>query len=257
MAKVSAGWMDTFASLPADKVAADAVIGGVGGMGLNYAANSSTGDSGGYLGSAVGGAALGGVARGTLRKLGANRSERMATEAAEAAAARAERDAIRSANRTDLKTGVIDKSVSMFGKVMDKITSMGAMRGTREATDAQASTVRNMFDHLPGASKNNIRSPERMQSATYKTQMPDSSPGNSFGATTSSPFTGGYAANSRTFNPGVSPGNTFGNKTTSPFAGGSSVNDGTMFPNIQSATSQKYNPLRTQFKPGPKNDGNY
>ena len=228
MAKVSAGWMDTFASLPADKVAADAVIGGVGGMGLNYAANSSTGDSGGYLGSAVGGAALGGVARGTLRKLGANRSERMANEAAEAAAARAERDAIRSANRTDLKTGVIDKSVSMFGKVMDKITSMGAMRGTREATDAQASTVRNMFDHLPGASKNNIRSPERMQSATYKTQMPDSSPGNSFGATTSSPFTGG-----------------------------SPMNDGTMFPNIQSATSQKYNPLSTQFKPGPKNDGNY
>ena len=126
MAKVSAGWMDTFASLPADKVAADAVIGGVGGMGLNYAANSSTGDSGGYLGSAVGGAALGGAARGTLKKLGANRSERMAIEAAEAAAARAERDAIRSANRTDLKTGVIDKSVSVFGKIADNIVGRSA-----------------------------------------------------------------------------------------------------------------------------------
>ena len=150
MAKVSAGWMDTFASLPADKVAADAVIGGVGGMGLNYAANSSTGDSGGYLGSAVGGAALGGAARGTLKKLGANRSERMANEAAEAAAARAERDAIRSANRTDLATSVKDKSVSMFGKVMDAVTA--PLKRDLDATRSSASTTKDFFDGLPGGS---------------------------------------------------------------------------------------------------------
>ena len=150
MAKVSAGWMDTFASLPADKVAADAVIGGVGGMGLNYAANSSSGDSGGYLGSAVGGAALGGAARGTLRKLGANRSERMANEAAEAAAARAERDAIRSANRTDLATSVKDKSVSMFGKVMDAVTA--PLKRDLDATRSSASTTKDFFDGLPGGS---------------------------------------------------------------------------------------------------------
>lgn len=150
MAKVSAGWMDTFASLPADKVAADAVIGGVGGMGLNYAANSSSGDSGGYLGAAVGGAAIGGIARGGLKKLGANRSERMANEAAEAAAARAERDAIRSANRTDLKTGVIDKSVSMFGKVRDAITE--PLRRDLDATRSASSTTKDFFDGLPGGS---------------------------------------------------------------------------------------------------------
>lgn len=150
MAKVSAGWMDTFASLPADKVAADAVIGGVGGMGLNYAANASSGDSGGYLGSAVGGAALGGAARGTLKKLGANRSERMANEAAEAAAARAERDAIRSANRTDLATSVKDKSVSMFGKVRDAITE--PLRRDLDTTRSSASTTKDFFDGLPGGS---------------------------------------------------------------------------------------------------------
>ena len=150
MAKVSAGWMDTFASLPADKVAADAVIGGVGGMGLNYAANSSSGDSGGYLGSAVGGAALGGAARGTLRKLGANRSERMANEAAEAAAARAERDAIRSANNRDLATSVKDKSVSMFGKVKDAITA--PLRRDLDTTRSSASTTKDFFDGLPGGS---------------------------------------------------------------------------------------------------------
>ena len=66
------------------------------------------------MGGRGGGVVLGGAARGTLKKLGANRSERMANEAAEAAAARAERDAIRSANRTDLATSVKDKSVSMF-----------------------------------------------------------------------------------------------------------------------------------------------
>ena len=148
MAKVSAGWMDTFASLPADKVAADAVIGGVGGMGVNYAANSASGDSGGYLGSAVGGAAVGAVARGGLKKLGANRSERMANEAAEAAAARAERDAIRSANGKDMATGVIDKSVSMFGKIRDAVT--GPLRRDLDATRSSATTTKDFFDGLPG-----------------------------------------------------------------------------------------------------------
>ena len=148
MAKVSAGWMDTFASLPADKVAADAVIGGVGGMGLNYAANASSGDSGGYLGSAVGGAALGGAARGTLKKLGANRSERMANEAAEAAAARAERDAIRSANRTDLATSVKDKSVSIFGKVRDAVTR--PLRNVEDQVSRSAANTNDFFAGLPG-----------------------------------------------------------------------------------------------------------
>lgn len=121
MSKVSMGWGDAFKSIPGEQIAAEAAIGGVGGMGVNYVANSNSGESGGYLGAAAIGAGVGGVARGGLRKLGANRADRLATEAAEAAAEKAERDAIRSANRTNLRTSIVDKSVNIYGSMKNKI----------------------------------------------------------------------------------------------------------------------------------------
>lgn len=234
MAKVSGGWLDTFASLPSEKVAADAVIGGVGGMGLNYAANTSSGDSGGYLGSAAIGAGVGGLARGGLTRMNANKTARMASESAAASAARAERDAVRSANGKDLATGVVDKSVSMFGKAMDRLSNMGAMRSSREASDSAASSVKGMFDALP-----NMRSAAAMQNAQY------------------SPTQGTQdLARFRASVPDSTPGNSFGASSTSPFSQGNATNDGSVIPGINSVVPGR-SPIQNQFKPGARNDSSY
>lgn len=138
MAKVSMGWADTFKSLPMDKVGAEAAIGGVTGMGLNYASNSSSGESGGYLGSAVLGAGIGGAARGVLTKAAASKTDRLATEAAENVAAKAARNVDATPNNTDVKVGRLTGWLEESGKNLKENVSNGVAAVTGSAMAGRA-----------------------------------------------------------------------------------------------------------------------
>lgn len=128
MSKVSMGWGDAFKSIPGDKIAAEAAIGGVTGMGLNYAANSSSGESGGYLGAAVMGAGVGAAARGTMKKMGFGGSKGSADNIINAAG---------EGSNNSIATNIIDKSVNVFTKGADMAV-------------ARSSTLRNAVDNSPG-----------------------------------------------------------------------------------------------------------
>ena len=138
MAKVSMGWADTFKSLPMDKVGAEAAIGGVTGMGLNYTVNSSSGESGGYLGSAVLGAGIGGAARGVLTKVAASKTDRLATEAAESVADKAARNVDATPNNTDVKVGRLTGWLEESGKNLKENVSNGVAAVTGSALAGRA-----------------------------------------------------------------------------------------------------------------------